>query len=207
MKQYRNPTPTVDVILERDSNILMVRRKNDPFKDHLSLPGGFVNEGETVEDAMKREALEETSLEVHPIDILGVYSDPTRDPRKHIVTTVFVGIILGLSGSKWPISNDNISHLTMLRYCVITSIGRLLAEHSGLPREEMIKTLPAKRSYSFARRERHPAQDRPTGRTVKLYCQHAHKSDFRAQRGRIRRVRQASCGQSWQNRRIAVGFG
>jgi 8-oxo-dGTP diphosphatase len=76
MKQYRNPTPTVDVILERDSNILMVRRKNDPFKDHLSLPGGFVNEGETVEDAMKREALEETSLEVHPIDILGVYSDP-----------------------------------------------------------------------------------------------------------------------------------
>ena len=50
MKQYKNPTPTVDVILERDSNVLMVRRKNDPFKDHLSLPGGFVNEGETVED-------------------------------------------------------------------------------------------------------------------------------------------------------------
>jgi 8-oxo-dGTP diphosphatase len=48
MKQYRNPTPTVDVILERDSNVLMVRRKNDPFKDQLSLPGGFVNEGETV---------------------------------------------------------------------------------------------------------------------------------------------------------------
>jgi ADP-ribose pyrophosphatase YjhB (NUDIX family) len=94
MKQYRNPTPTVDVILERDSNVLMVRRKNDPFKDHLSLPGGFVNEGETVEEAMKREAMEETSLEVHPIDILGVYSDPTRDPRKHIVTIVFVGIIV-----------------------------------------------------------------------------------------------------------------
>ncbi|MDP9462404.1 MAG: NUDIX hydrolase, partial [Thermoproteota archaeon] len=95
MKQYKNPIPTVDVILERDSNVLMVRRKNDPFKDHLSLPGGFVNEGETVEDAMKREAMEETSLEVHPIDILGVYSDPKRDPRKHIVTIVFVGIIVG----------------------------------------------------------------------------------------------------------------
>ncbi len=95
MKQYRNPTPTVDVILERDSNVLMVRRKKDPFKDYLSLPGGFVNEGETVEDAMKREAMEETSLEVHPIDILGVYSDPTRDPRKHIVTIVFIGIIVG----------------------------------------------------------------------------------------------------------------
>ncbi|MDQ3806618.1 MAG: NUDIX hydrolase [Thermoproteota archaeon] len=94
MKEYRNPTPTVDVILERDSNILMVRRKKDPFKDYLSLPGGFVNEGETVEEAMKREAMEETSLEVHPIDILGVYSDPTRDPRKHIMTTVFIGIII-----------------------------------------------------------------------------------------------------------------
>jgi ADP-ribose pyrophosphatase YjhB (NUDIX family) len=73
----------------------MVRRKKDPFRDFLSLPGGFVNEGETVEDAMKREAMEETSLEVHPIDILGVYSDPTRDPRKHIVTIVFIGIIVG----------------------------------------------------------------------------------------------------------------
>ncbi|MDQ3837450.1 MAG: NUDIX hydrolase, partial [Thermoproteota archaeon] len=60
----------------------------------LALPGGFVNEGETVEDAMKREAMEETSLEVHPIEILGVYSDPRRDPRKHIVTVVFVGIIV-----------------------------------------------------------------------------------------------------------------
>lgn len=95
MKEYKNPTPTVDVLLERDSKILMVRRKKDPYKDHLALPGGFVNEGETVEDAMKRETMEEISLEVHPIDILGVYSDPSRDPRKHIMTVVFVGIIVG----------------------------------------------------------------------------------------------------------------
>jgi 8-oxo-dGTP diphosphatase len=94
VKEYKNPTPTVDMVLERDSEILMVKRKKDPFKDHLALPGGFVNEGETIEDAMKREAMEETSLEVHPIDILGVYSDPRRDPRKHIMTVVFVGIIV-----------------------------------------------------------------------------------------------------------------
>jgi 8-oxo-dGTP diphosphatase len=94
VKEYKNPTPTVDMVLERDSKILMVKRKKDPFKDHLALPGGFVNEGETIEDAMKREAMEETSLEVHPIDILGVYSDPRRDPRKHIITVVFVGIIV-----------------------------------------------------------------------------------------------------------------
>jgi ADP-ribose pyrophosphatase YjhB (NUDIX family) len=93
--KYSNPTPAVDVILQRDSKVLMVRRKKDPFKGQLDLPGGFVDEGETVEDAMKREAMEETSLEVEPIDILGVYSDPKRDPRKHIMTVVFVGIVVG----------------------------------------------------------------------------------------------------------------
>jgi len=78
----------------------MVRRNKDPFKDRLALPGGFVNEGETVEEAMKREAMEETSLEVEPVDILGVYSGPKRDPRKHIVTVVFIGIIVGGSSSR-----------------------------------------------------------------------------------------------------------
>lgn len=93
--QYRNPTPTVDVILQRESRVLMVRRKKDPFKGQLALPGGFVNEGETVESAARRETKEETSLEVEPIEILGVYSDPKRDPRKHIATVVFVGIMVG----------------------------------------------------------------------------------------------------------------
>lgn len=95
MKEYRNPTPTVDIILQRDSKILMVRRKKDPFKGQLALPGGFINEGETAEEAARREAIEETSLEVEPIEILGVYSDPKRDPRKHIMSIVFVGIIVG----------------------------------------------------------------------------------------------------------------
>jgi 8-oxo-dGTP diphosphatase len=93
--EYRNPVPTVDVILQRDSKVLLIKRKKDPFKDHLALPGGFVNEGETVEEAMERETREETSLEVEPIDILGVYSDPRRDPRKHILSVVFVGIVVG----------------------------------------------------------------------------------------------------------------
>ena len=94
MSTYRNPTPTVDAILQKGSSILMVRRKKDPFKDMLALPGGFVNEGETVEHAIKREVLEETSLEIEPIDILGVYSSPDRDPRKHTMTVVFIGIII-----------------------------------------------------------------------------------------------------------------
>ena len=94
MTEHKNPVPTVDVILQKDSNILLVKRKKDPFKDHLALPGGFVNVGEKVEDAVKREAVEETSLEIEPIDILGVYSDPGRDPRGHMLSIVFVGTIL-----------------------------------------------------------------------------------------------------------------
>src|SRR5215510_1981713 len=96
--KHSNPTPTVDIILQRDSRIMMVKRKRDPFRGQLALPGGFVNEGETAEDAMKREALEETSFVVDPIEILGVYSDPKRDPRKHTLTIVFIGIIVAGSG-------------------------------------------------------------------------------------------------------------
>jgi ADP-ribose pyrophosphatase YjhB (NUDIX family) len=92
--EYRNPIPAVDIILQRGSKVLLVRRKKEPFKDYLALPGGFVNRGETVENAIKREAKEETSLDVEPIDILGVYSNPTRDPRNPALSTVFIGIIV-----------------------------------------------------------------------------------------------------------------
>ena len=92
-EKHKNPTPAVDIIIESDSQILLVKRKNEPFKDHLVLPGGFVNEGEKVENAALREAREETSLEVELIEILGVYSDPRRDPRGHIMSTVFIGKI------------------------------------------------------------------------------------------------------------------
>jgi 8-oxo-dGTP diphosphatase len=88
-----NPIPTVDVIIEQNSRILMIRRKNDPYKGCLALPGGFVDEGEKIEDAAIREANEETSLNIHLVDILGVYSDPKRDPRGHLISTAFVGIV------------------------------------------------------------------------------------------------------------------
>ena len=92
-ERHRNPIPTVDVIIEENSRILMIRRKNDPYKGCLALPGGFVDEWEKIEDAARREANEETSLNIHLVDILGVYSDPKRDPRGHLISTVFVGIV------------------------------------------------------------------------------------------------------------------
>jgi 8-oxo-dGTP diphosphatase len=89
---HKNPVPAVDVLIakEHNSKILLVRRKSDPFKGMLSIPGGFINEGETAENAMTREAKEETSLVAEPIAILGVYSDSQRDPRMHTISVTFI---------------------------------------------------------------------------------------------------------------------
>ena len=89
MKTPRNPVPTVDTIIELDTGgIVLIRRKNPP--PGWALPGGFIDYGESAEDAAVREALEETSLSVQLIELLHVYSDPIRDPRKHTIATVFI---------------------------------------------------------------------------------------------------------------------
>ena len=94
MKKYHYPSIAVDIILEKDDHVLLVLRKKDPFKGSLAIPGGFMNEGERVEDAATREMLEETNLNIEPIAILGVYSAPNRDPRGHVVSIVFIAKII-----------------------------------------------------------------------------------------------------------------
>lgn len=86
------PRLTVDaVIMDEDySRIILIRRKNDPFRGFWALPGGFVDVGETVEAACIREVREETGMEVDVIKLLGVFSDPGRDPRGHTVSVVFI---------------------------------------------------------------------------------------------------------------------
>ncbi|MFP4167462.1 MAG: NUDIX domain-containing protein [Desulfonatronovibrionaceae bacterium] len=85
---YRNPVPTVDIIIfTPPDRVLLVRRRNRPVG--WALPGGFVDYGESAEEAAKREALEETGLEVILDGLLGVYSHPDRDPRQHTLSTVF----------------------------------------------------------------------------------------------------------------------
>ena len=90
---YRNPTPTVDIIILRDQQIVMIKRKNPPHG--WALPGGFVDEGESVEHAAIREAKEETGLDVMLDDLLYIYSDPSRDPRQHTMSTVFIAHACG----------------------------------------------------------------------------------------------------------------
>src|SRR5512141_3521321 len=90
MAEHRNPAPTVDVvILLRDDRVVLIERRNEPRG--WALPGGFVDEGETLEAAAVREAREETGLEVALVEQFHAYSDPARDPRGHTISTVFVG--------------------------------------------------------------------------------------------------------------------
>jgi len=87
---FKNPLPTVDCIVElpRD-RIVLIRRKNPPAG--WALPGGFVEEGETLHSACVREVKEETGLEVDLSEQFFTYSDPARDPRKHTLSTVYIG--------------------------------------------------------------------------------------------------------------------
>ena len=87
---HRNPALTVDGVLIEDGRILLIRRGREPFKGKWALPGGFVEYGERVEDAVIREFREETGLDAEIIGLLGVYSDPNRDPRGHTVSIVYL---------------------------------------------------------------------------------------------------------------------
>jgi 8-oxo-dGTP diphosphatase len=113
-KNYKNPMPTVDVIIQKNSQILLIERKKEPFKGYLVLPGGFVNVRERVEDAAKREVKEETSLDIVLLEILGVYSDPGRDPRGHIMSTVFIGKISKRSYKGDAIAQDDAAAIEWL---------------------------------------------------------------------------------------------
>jgi 8-oxo-dGTP diphosphatase len=90
MVQKRVPSLTVDIVIPASDGVVLVKRANEPYKNRWALPGGFVNYGEKVEDAAVREAEEETSLKVKLIKLVGVYSDPNRDPRGHVVSVCFL---------------------------------------------------------------------------------------------------------------------
>ena len=82
---------TVDIFIYNDNHeFILIKRKNDPFKDYWALPGGFVDYGETTEHAAIREAKEETSIDVRLEKLFNVYSDPDRDPRRHTVSVFYL---------------------------------------------------------------------------------------------------------------------
>jgi 8-oxo-dGTP diphosphatase len=92
MAKPKTPLLAADcVVFDARGRVLLVRRKFPPFQGCYALPGGFVEIGETVEDAARRELAEETGVKVGRLQLLGVYSDPGRDPRGHTCSVVFLG--------------------------------------------------------------------------------------------------------------------
>jgi ADP-ribose pyrophosphatase YjhB (NUDIX family) len=101
---YKNPVPTVDIIIELENDgtteIVLINRKNPPYG--WAIPGGFVDYGESLEDAAVREAKEETGLEVELKRQFHTYSDPLRDSRQHTITTVYIA-----KGKGVPVAADD----------------------------------------------------------------------------------------------------
>jgi 8-oxo-dGTP diphosphatase len=88
----KTPLLAVDcVVFDGEGSVLLIRRKYPPFADALALPGGFVEIGETVEEACRRELMEETGVKVRDLRLVGVYSAPDRDPRQHTCSVAFLG--------------------------------------------------------------------------------------------------------------------
>ncbi|MDY6986120.1 MAG: NUDIX hydrolase [Candidatus Thermoplasmatota archaeon] len=87
---YRNPSLAVDAVVMREGKILLVRRKNEPYRGMLALPGGFVEYGEKTEEAVLRELKEETGMKGRIKRLAGVFSDPERDPRGHVVSIAYL---------------------------------------------------------------------------------------------------------------------
>ena len=109
-ERFRNPKPTVDIVIEtRPDSVVLIRRKNPPHG--WALPGGFVDEGESLETAALREALEETCLQVSLVRQFHTYSDPARDPRHHTITTVYLATAQGE-----PVGADDAAEARVFAY-------------------------------------------------------------------------------------------
>lgn len=86
----KKPSVTVDGVIIKNGKVLLIKRKNEPFKGRWALPGGFVEYGETVEEAVLREVKEETGMDAKIKKLVGVYSSPDRDPRGHTISIAFL---------------------------------------------------------------------------------------------------------------------
>ena len=127
MERPVTPLLTVDIIIEMTASsgskkIILIERKNPPFG--WALPGGFVDIGETIEQAAIREAREETSLDVRLKSLLGIYSDPARDERGHTVSAVYIA-----EASGEPVAQDDASDIGLFE---LDSMPALAFDHEQI---------------------------------------------------------------------------
>jgi 8-oxo-dGTP diphosphatase len=88
----KTPLLAVDAVIFFDGGIVLIRRLNPPYQGRYALPGGFVEVGEKTEDAVRREAKEETGLDIRLLRLVGAYSDQNRDPRGHVVSISYLAL-------------------------------------------------------------------------------------------------------------------
>ncbi len=124
------PLVAVDAVIKYSENsIVLIRRKNPPFKGELALPGGFVEVGETVEDACIRESYEETNIKISIKKLIGVFSMPNRDPRGHNISIAF--LCEPTSDSEKPLAKDDAQSLEIVNFADISSL-ELAFDHKDI---------------------------------------------------------------------------
>ena len=137
-KSLKRPSLTTDGILVVDDRICLVRRKYAPFAGMHALPGGFVEYGERVEECVVREFKEETGLDIKIKRLLGVYSDPNRDPRGHTVSVVYV---LSLIGGKLADSEE-----TIAEWSPLSRLPKLAFDHDRIISDYLAQVKRSKKS-------------------------------------------------------------
>ena len=121
-------TLTVDAVIPYQGGIVLVKRRNEPFKEYYALPGGIVEYGESVENAVIREVKEETGLECEIAKLVGVYSDPDRDPRGHYVSVCY---LLRVRGGELRADSD----AEEVKVFKLSELPELAFDHSKMVRD------------------------------------------------------------------------
>jgi 8-oxo-dGTP diphosphatase len=129
---YKNPALAVDGVIIKNHIIVLVKRSKPPFEGQYALPGGFVEYGETVESALIREIGEETGLKVKIKSLIGVYSDPNRDPRGHIISIAFRTQIIGGEVSSGSDASE-------VRFFDIRNLPRLAFDHEKIIQDALTR--------------------------------------------------------------------
>lgn len=119
---FKNPLPTVDIIIRYNNGLVLIERKNPPHG--LALPGGYVDYGETLREAAIREAKEETNLDIDGLGFFNYYDSPNRDPRYHTMSFVFFG-----TGKGAPKATDDADKIIIVPFF---NIPELVFDHNQI---------------------------------------------------------------------------
>jgi 8-oxo-dGTP diphosphatase len=140
MPEYKYPALTADAVIQyKKTNIILIRRKNPPFQGKLALPGGFIDKGETPEEACIREAKEETNLDIKIIKRIGIFSGPHRDPRGLVVTVAF--LCEPLKNTKEPKAQDDAAGLEIISLSKIPSLDFAFDHRDIIKKSGIVKKL------------------------------------------------------------------